>query len=70
MLWHGRAIPFLQEEARLLYFPGENSANEMPWTLFTMALPTSLSSSSLLVWELAHGSQYGCRPLIAIPLQS
>ena len=33
-----------QEEERLLFFPGKDSANEKPWTLFTTALPASFSS--------------------------
>ena len=32
-----------KEEERLHLFPGKDSANEKPWTLFTITLPTSSS---------------------------
>lgn len=32
-----------QEQEKLLFLPGKESANEKPWTLFTIALPTSYS---------------------------
>ena len=32
-----------QEEERFLFFPGKDLANENPWTLFIVALPTFFS---------------------------
>ena len=52
------------EEETLLLIPSNDSANEKPWTLFAIALPTSFSS--LLPRGDLHVAFHGCRPRIAI----
>ena len=61
-----------QEEERLLFFPGKDSANDKPSTLFTIApansLPLFISILlPLLCWHL-HVACHGCRSQIAILL--
>ena len=42
---HSRAR---QEEERWFFFPGKDSANEKPWTLCVLSLPTSFSAIRVL----------------------
>ena len=44
-----------EEEERLLFFPGKDSANEKPRTLFTTALPTSFSLYKTVLLPLLCG---------------
>ena len=60
-----------QEEERLPFFPGKDSANEKPWnSLFTVALPTSFFPYKSVLLPLLcrdlHMTLHGCRPWISV----
>ena len=60
-----------QEEERLLFFPGKDLANEMPWTLCLLQpsqLPFPLYKNGLLplTCKDLHMAFHGCKPQIAI----
>lgn len=54
-------------EKRLLFFPGKDSANAKPWTVFTTVFSTSLSlfkesTFPYNQYKEFHMAQHGCNP--------
>lgn len=48
-----------QQEKRLLFFPGKDPANEITWTLFTIALPNFFSSIKAFSFPCCRGIACG-----------